>query len=105
LLLFDEGRLPGWDPDRIKQHFQNINDLKVVLLLPPKTPRTDGAYVALDPLWRIWNAAWGMAVLVRPDGHVGWMQRRPTFAELDEGVRKALGSIPPAAPQSSPQTP
>jgi 2-polyprenyl-6-methoxyphenol hydroxylase-like FAD-dependent oxidoreductase len=101
LLLFDEGRLPGWDRDRIKQHFQNINDLKVVLLIPPKAPRTDGAYVALDPLWRTWNAAWSMAVLVRPDGHVGWMERRPTLAELDEGVRKALGSIPQAAPQDS----
>jgi hypothetical protein len=39
--------------------------------------------------------------LVRPDGHVGWMERRPTLAELDEGVRKALGSIPQAAPQDS----
>jgi 2-polyprenyl-6-methoxyphenol hydroxylase-like FAD-dependent oxidoreductase len=93
LLLFDEGRLPGWDPDRIKQCFQNINDLRIVLLLPPNAPRTDGAYVALDPLWRTWNAAWGMAVLVRPDGHVGWMERRPTFAELDSGIRRALGSI------------
>jgi hypothetical protein len=97
LLLFDEGRLPAWDPDRIKQHFQNINDLKVVLVNPPNAPKTDGAYVALDPLWRTWNAAWGIAVLVRPDGHVGWMERRPTLTELDEGVRKALGSIPQAA--------
>jgi hypothetical protein len=93
LLLFDEGRLPGWDPDRIKQCFQNINDLRIVLLLPPNAPKTEGAYVALDPLWRTWNAAWGMAVLVRPDGHVGWMERRPTFAELDSGIRRALGSI------------
>jgi 2-polyprenyl-6-methoxyphenol hydroxylase-like FAD-dependent oxidoreductase len=105
LLLFDEGRLPGWDPNRIKQHFANINDLKVVLLVHPKAPRADDAYVALDPLWRIWHAAWGMAVLVRPDGYVGWMERRPTLVELDEGVRKALGSIPQAAPQNSVLTP
>jgi len=105
LFLFDEGRLPGWDPNRIKQHFENINDLKVVLLVPPKAPRIDDAYVALDPVWRIWNAAWGMAVLVRPDGHVGWSERRPTLVELDEGVRKALGSIPQTAPQNSVLTP
>jgi 2-polyprenyl-6-methoxyphenol hydroxylase-like FAD-dependent oxidoreductase len=105
LLLFDEGRLPGWDPNRIKQHFENINDLKVALLVPPKAPRTDGAYIALDPLWRTWNAAWGMAVLVRPDGHVGWMERRPTLVELDEGVRRALGSMPQTAPRNPVLTP
>jgi 2-polyprenyl-6-methoxyphenol hydroxylase-like FAD-dependent oxidoreductase len=104
LLLFDDGRLPGWDPDRMKQHFQNINDLKVVLVIPPKAARTDSAYVALDPLWRTWNASWGMAALVRPDGHVGWMERRPTLAQLDDGIRKALGSIPPSAPQNSGST-
>jgi 2-polyprenyl-6-methoxyphenol hydroxylase-like FAD-dependent oxidoreductase len=92
LLLFDDGRLPGWDPDRTKQHFQNVNDLRVILIIPSKAPRTDGAYVASDPLWRVWNPSWGLAALVRPDGHVGWMERRPTLAQLDEGVRKALGS-------------
>jgi 2-polyprenyl-6-methoxyphenol hydroxylase-like FAD-dependent oxidoreductase len=101
LLLFDEGRLPGWDPARIKQHFDNIHDLKVVLVTPPKAPRTDGAYVASDQLWRTWSAGWGMAALIRPDGHVGWMERRPTLAELDGGVRRALGSTPEIVPQSS----
>ena len=105
LLLFDEGRLPGWDPNRIKQHFDNIDDLKVVLVAPPNAPRTDGAYVASDPLWRTWSAGWGMAALIRPDGHVGWMERRPTLAELDGGVRRALGSTPEIAPPSSVATP
>src|SRR6201997_5659416 len=31
LLLFDEGRLPGWDPGQIKQLFPNIDDLKIIL--------------------------------------------------------------------------
>jgi 2-polyprenyl-6-methoxyphenol hydroxylase-like FAD-dependent oxidoreductase len=92
LLLFDDGRLPSWDPDRIKKHFQNINDLKVIVIASPKAPKTDGAYAASDPLWGTWNASWGMAALVRPDGHVGWMERRPTLPQLDQGVRKALGS-------------
>ena len=40
LLLFDEGRLPSWDPSGIKQLVHNINDLKVILIVPPKAPRT-----------------------------------------------------------------
>jgi 2-polyprenyl-6-methoxyphenol hydroxylase-like FAD-dependent oxidoreductase len=92
LLLFDEGRLPGWDPDRIKQHFQDIQDLKVVSILPARAPGTDRSYVAPDSLWRTWNPSWGVAALVRPDGHVGWMERRPTLTQLNEGVRRALGS-------------
>src|SRR5262249_37884644 len=94
LLLFDEGRLPGWDPVGIKQVFHNIDDLKVTLILPPEVPRADGAYVASEALWQTWNPSWGLAALVRPDGHVGWMERRPTLAQLEGGVRKALGSIP-----------
>jgi 2-polyprenyl-6-methoxyphenol hydroxylase-like FAD-dependent oxidoreductase len=92
LLLFDEGRLPGWDPQRTRGYFQNIDDLQVALIAPSKAPVTDGAYVASDSLWRTWNGSWGMAALVRPDGIVGWMERRPTVAELTEGVRKALGA-------------
>ena len=94
LLLFEEGRLPGWDAGRIKQVFHNIDDLKVILIVPQKAPGTEGAYVASEPLWRLWNPSWGLAALVRPDGHVGWMERRPTLAQLEGGVRKALGSIP-----------
>ena len=92
LLLFDDGRLPGWDLNRIKQQFLNINDLKLILIVSPKAPNTEGGYIASDPLWRIWNPSWGLAALIRPDGHVGWMERRPTLAQLDKGVRKALGS-------------
>jgi hypothetical protein len=92
LLLFDEGRLPGWDLNRIKQQFLNIDDLEVILIVSPQAPKAEGAYIASDPLWRIWNPSWGLAALIRPDGHVGWMERRPTMAQLDKGVRKALGS-------------
>jgi hypothetical protein len=85
----------------LNQFFHNINDLRVILIVPPKAPRTDGAYVASEPLWRIWNPSWGLAALVRPNDHVGWMERRPTLAQLDGGVRKALGSIPREVPQNS----
>ena len=94
LFLFDEGRLPNWDPDRIRQVFHNIDDLKVLLIVAPKAPGAEGAYVVSESLWEIWNPFWGLAALVRPDGHVGWMERRPTLAQLEGGVRRALGSIP-----------
>ena len=94
LLLFDEGRLPGWNPVQIKQLFPNIDDLKIILIVPQNTRSAEGAYVASEPLWRVWNPFWGLAALVRPDGQVGWMERRPTPAQLEGGVRKALGSIP-----------
>jgi 2-polyprenyl-6-methoxyphenol hydroxylase-like FAD-dependent oxidoreductase len=92
LILFDDGRLPVWDPDRIKSQLQGIDDLKVVSIVPASTPKTNGAYIARDSLWRAWNASGGMAALVRPDGHIGWMERRPTFAQLNDGVRRALGT-------------
>jgi len=94
LFLFDEDRLPNWDPDRIRQVFHNIDDLKVLLIVAPKAPGAEGAYVVSESLWEIWNPFWGLAALVRPDGHVGWMERRPTLAQLEGGVRRALGSIP-----------
>jgi 2-polyprenyl-6-methoxyphenol hydroxylase-like FAD-dependent oxidoreductase len=72
----------------------NIDDLNVTLLARPNIPGAEGAYVASESLWQIWNPFWGLAALLRPDGHVGWMERRPTLAQLEEGVRKALGSIP-----------
>jgi hypothetical protein len=44
-------------------------------------------------LWSAWKAEGGAAVLVRPDGHVGWMGRRPFPDELQIGVRTALGDL------------
>jgi 2-polyprenyl-6-methoxyphenol hydroxylase-like FAD-dependent oxidoreductase len=96
LLLFDEGRLPGWDPNRLKEQlFHNIDDLKVIVIVAPKAPKTEGAYIASEALWQIWSPSWGLAALVRPDHHVGWIERRPTLAQLDQGVRKAIGSTTP----------
>jgi hypothetical protein len=94
LLLFDDGRLPAWDSARIAHKFQNIHDLKVALLSPSGIPKQPDAYVdsSSGSLWRSWGITGGAAALLRPDGHVGWMRRYPLPAELEEGVRKALGS-------------
>jgi 2-polyprenyl-6-methoxyphenol hydroxylase-like FAD-dependent oxidoreductase len=95
LLLFDDGRLPGWDVARIAASFRNISDLKIVLLLSNKAPGRPEAYrdgSLNGTLWNSWNVIGSTVALVRPDGYVGWMGRRPFPADLERGVRTALGS-------------
>lgn len=95
LLLFDDGRLPNWDTARVAQSFTTIADLKIVLLLRDKGPGRGDAYCdgsAAGSLWNSWKVFGGSAALVRPDGFVGWMGRRPFPVELERGVRHALGS-------------
>jgi hypothetical protein len=94
LLLFDDGRLPGWDVAQIADLFRNINDLKIALLLSDKAPARTDAYRDGSPngsLWNSWRVTGGAAALVRPDGYVGWMGHRPFPANLERGVRTALG--------------
>ena len=94
LLLFDDGRLPTWDGARIAGSFQNIHDLKIALFSPIGVPKQPEAYVdgSNGSLWRSWGVTGGTAALLRPDGHVGWMGRHPLPAELEKGIRQALGS-------------
>jgi 2-polyprenyl-6-methoxyphenol hydroxylase-like FAD-dependent oxidoreductase len=95
LLLFDDGRLPSWNQAEIAQIFQDIHDLRVAALFPSDKSRKDGAYACAGgvALWKQWAIAGGSAALIRPDGYVGWMGRRPTPDELDSGVRQALGMV------------
>jgi hypothetical protein len=68
--------------------------LKIVLLLRNAAPGRPDAYrdgSANGSLWNTWKVAGGSVALVRPDGFVGWMERRPFPVELEVGVRKALG--------------
>jgi hypothetical protein len=113
LLLFDDGRLPGWDVSQVAPYFRNIRDLNIVLLSSTDAPIRAGAYRdgSNGALWNSWKIGGGAAALVRPDGHVGWMGRRPLAAELERGVRQAarrlkagkapalcLPAMPPAVP-------
>jgi 2-polyprenyl-6-methoxyphenol hydroxylase-like FAD-dependent oxidoreductase len=93
LLLFDDGRLPGWDVTRVAEFFRNIDDLKIILFSSIDDPGQPGAYRdgSNGALWTSWKVAGGAAALVRPDGHVGWMGGRPLPVDLEQGVRKALG--------------
>jgi 2-polyprenyl-6-methoxyphenol hydroxylase-like FAD-dependent oxidoreductase len=94
LLLFDDGRLPGWDVSQVAPYFRNIRDLNIVLVSSPDAPARGGAYRdgSNGALWNSWKTSGGAAALVRPDGHVGWMGRRPLPTELERAVHQALGS-------------
>jgi len=94
LLLFEDGRLPSWDVAGVARLFANIHDLKIVLLLANAVPRRSDAYrdgSRNGSLWSAWKVAGGAVALIRPDGYVGWMGRRPFPDELEIGVQKALG--------------
>ena len=83
------------DPDLRSLQQQYINDLKIVLLLSNQAPSRPDAYrdgSSNGSLWNSWKVSGGAAALVRPDGYVGWMGPRPFPAELEHGVRTALGS-------------
>jgi FAD binding domain len=95
LLLFDDGRLPSWDVAQIAETFRNINDLKIALVLSNKAPGRPNDYrdgSTNGSLWNSWKVTGGAAALVRPDGYVGWMGLRPFPANLERGVRTAVGS-------------
>jgi hypothetical protein len=92
LLLFDDGHLPGWDRSAVAALCADVPDLEVVRLLMGTLEAGTGDYRdASGTLFRQWRARGGDAALVRPDGHVGWREARPTPLALRAGVRRALG--------------
>jgi hypothetical protein len=107
LLLFDDGRLPGWNAAAIEAALGSVPHLRVARLrrpgLPsPLAPAEARSYQIVDGrLWNAWQATGQLAALVRPDGFVGWMARAPgarsslSPAALRAGVAAALGA--PAA--------
>ncbi|MNL45222.1 hypothetical protein D3C87_1678530 [compost metagenome] len=111
LLLFDDARLPGWDGAAVAGLLADIPGLRVVRIVPSMCKAIEGDYRdATGALWKAWRAQGGDAALVRPDGHVGWREARPTPQSLRSGVARALGVKPPIgmtvqfAPQGT-QTP
>jgi len=95
LFLFDDGRLPGWEASRVARLFEDIHDLTVAVLFPNEQTKNGDGYIDASggALWKEWAIGGGSAALIRPDGHVGWMSRRPSPDELRNGVRQALGMI------------
>lgn len=96
LILFDDGRLPGWDRAAVAALCADVPGLKVVRLVPSTCEAATGDYRdASGDLWRAWQARGGDAALIRPDGHVGWRAPRPTPQALRAGVSRALGAKVP----------
>jgi hypothetical protein len=93
LLLFDDRRLPGWSIPAVAEALAGHPDLEVICLLRPEAlPRAHHEWRDIHgALWKAWHGKGDLAVLIRPDGHVGWSRRRPTIEALVGGVRKALG--------------
>jgi 2-polyprenyl-6-methoxyphenol hydroxylase-like FAD-dependent oxidoreductase len=92
LLLFDDGRLPGWNRDEIAAALRAVPDLHILRLRPANAVLQSGDWRdTTGVLWRRWNITCAAAALLRPDGYIGWMAQRPTLATLQSGVRSALG--------------
>ncbi|MGH7278034.1 MAG: FAD-dependent monooxygenase [Candidatus Rokuibacteriota bacterium] len=93
LLLFDDGRLPGWDAHQIRGRLRAIDGLAIVRVAKTEAAAAPGAIVDVEgAVWGDWTPRSGTAALVRPDAHVGWMAERPTLEELAAGVARALGA-------------
>jgi hypothetical protein len=56
LLLFDDGRLPGWDVAQVAALFTNIQDLKIALLLFSRASGRPDAYRDGSPNGTLWNS-------------------------------------------------
>lgn len=103
LMLFNDCCLPGWSVPVIEEALADTPGVMIIQLLrPDATPKARGEWRDVQgALWKAWHASGDMAVLIRPDGHVGWSRRRPTIDTLADGVRRALGE---AASRGGPPT-
>jgi 2-polyprenyl-6-methoxyphenol hydroxylase-like FAD-dependent oxidoreductase len=94
LLLFDDGRLPGWNVEDVEARLQGIDGLRVARIVPsPAHARLIDLVDVDGTVWHEWQPRPGTAALVRPDAHVGWMAERPAADELRAGVARALGVV------------
>ena len=91
LLLFDDGRLPGWNVADVEPAVRGIRGLQVARIVR-STAHADDVVDTDGAVWRSWSPRPGTAALVRPDAYVGWMSERPTLQELRAGVMRALGA-------------
>jgi hypothetical protein len=93
LLLFDDGRLPGWDAGDIGGRLRQVPGVAVVRVAGHERAARSGDVIDVDgAVWRQWTPRSGTTALVRPDAHIGWMSERPTMEELVAGTARALGA-------------
>jgi pentachlorophenol monooxygenase len=93
LLLFDDGRLPGWDAAAISARLRDVPGVAVVRVAKTQEAARPADVVDVEgAVWRDWTPRSGTAALMRPDAHVGWMAERPTLEELVAGVTRGIGA-------------
>jgi 2-polyprenyl-6-methoxyphenol hydroxylase-like FAD-dependent oxidoreductase len=87
LALFDREEENPWDIEELAKA-----PAKILRIVRPKT-RASGDFVrtATDSSWWHFGTRETRAVLVRPDGIIGWQQRAPQHDEIVSNVRRALG--------------
>jgi 2-polyprenyl-6-methoxyphenol hydroxylase-like FAD-dependent oxidoreductase len=91
LILFDDGRLPGWDVPALQAALAHVPELRIAPVFHAGGPAAERYHDADGALWKRWGATPDTAALLRPDGFVGWMARRPSLESLRAGVEQALG--------------
>jgi hypothetical protein len=74
LLLFEDVRMPHWNRETIEPYFDGVQGLSVFRILESSQLANPGDYRdATGSLWKAWRIGGQTAVLVRPDGIVGWI--------------------------------
>ncbi|MFN3432606.1 MAG: FAD-dependent monooxygenase, partial [Candidatus Sericytochromatia bacterium] len=92
VLLFEDGRSPLWPPGQVENWLASFSGVRVVRVLPRSAqPATGWHWDCEARLWETYQAGVGTAVLVRPDGVIGWRGDRPTMDALMRGVAVGLG--------------
>jgi len=95
LILFDDGRLPGWRPTDVAPVVRDLPGIRIVRLRPAGAELHAGDVRATSGrLWDDWRATGETCALVRPDAHVGWLARRPAPEEIRRSVARAMGARP-----------
>lgn len=93
LLLFDDGRLPGWHPVEVEDAVRGLPGVGVVRITHATAiPRGGDVRDVSGRVWQDWRATGETCALLRPDAHVGWLARRPAPEEIRRSVARALGT-------------
>jgi 2-polyprenyl-6-methoxyphenol hydroxylase-like FAD-dependent oxidoreductase len=92
VVLFDDGRFPLWPPGQVENWVAGMPGVRVARVLPRSAqPATGWFWDCEARLWETYHAGVGTAVLIRPDGVVGWRGDRPTMDALMTGVAVGVG--------------
>ena len=93
LILFDDGRLPGWSRADVEPAVRDVPGVRIVRLRPAGADLQAGdVRDSSGRLWQDWRATGETCALVRPDAHVGWLARRPAPEEIRRSVARAMGA-------------